>query len=226
MRARVGGAIASLVMGAFAVVGAVDDFSTAPVFAEPRGHVHASSIVETPSGALLVAWYENGDPTGTGPFESQDMDKRQDVRISAARRAAGSTRWSAPFTLADTADLPDNNPALAVDVAGRLWLVHATLIGVPEKAWGSALTRALVSTDYDRDSTPRWDAAHTIVPKPPGFTSAIARAAEAVRYRSALSCYPVGRVEPLASVRNRAPRDCRFYRGWLSHLAARTTTRQ
>jgi predicted neuraminidase len=181
MRARVSGSIAALVLGVWAVVGAAEDFTTGSVFTEARGHVHASSIVETPSGALLVAWYENGDPAGPGPFEGQDMDKRQDVRISAARRAGASDRWSRPFTLADTADLPDNNPALGIDGAGRLWLVHATLIGVPEKAWGSALTRALVSTDYDRDGTPRWDASHTIVPKPPGFTSAIARAAEAVR---------------------------------------------
>ena len=150
------------------------------IFTGDRGHVHASSIVEAPSGALIVAWYENGDPHGAGPFEGQDMDKRQDVRISASRRAAGGT-WSAPFVLADTQDLPDNNPALGVDGRGRLWLVHATLIGVPEQAWGSALTRALVSSDYDRDATPRWDAAHTIVPKPPHFLSDVARAAEAVR---------------------------------------------
>ena len=41
-----------------------------------------------------------------------------------------------------------------------------------------------------------------------------------------LSCYPVGRVEPLASVRDRGPRDCRFTRGWLSHRATRAATRQ
>lgn len=171
----------ALASGVWAAVDAADDFVSVAVFTDARGHVHASSIVETPSGALLVAWYENGDPTGTGPFEGQDMDKRQDVRISAARRATASSSWSRPFTLADTTDLPDNNPALGIDAAGHLWLVHATLIGVPEKAWGSALTRALVSTDYDRDGTPRWDASHTIVPKPAGFTSAIARAAEAIR---------------------------------------------
>lgn len=179
MRAAV--AALALASGVWAAVGAADDFVSVAVFTEARGHVHASSIVETPSGALLVAWYENGDPAGAGPFEGQDMDKRQDVRISAARRATASGSWSRPFTLADTTDLPDNNPALGIDGAGRLWLVHATLIGVPEKAWGSALTRALVSTDYERDATPRWDAAHTIVPKPAGFTSAVARAAEAVR---------------------------------------------
>ena len=181
MRRRVLLSVAALIVGAWAGTDAAEDFTTAPVFTEARGHVHASSIVETPAGALLVAWYENGEPTGTGPFEGQDMDKRQDVRISGARRAAGATAWSRPYVLADTVDLPDNNPALGIDAAGRLWLLHATLLGVPEKAWGSALTRALVSTDYDRDGTPRWDASHTIVPKPPGFTSDVARAAEAVR---------------------------------------------
>jgi predicted neuraminidase len=181
MRRRILLSVAALIVGAWAGMDAAEDFTTAAVFTDARGHVHASSIVETPAGALLVAWYENGDPTGTGPFEGQDMDKRQDVRISGARRAAGSGTWSRPYVLADTVDLPDNNPALGIDAAGRLWLLHATLLGVPEKAWGSALTRALVSSDYERDGTPRWDASHTIVPKPPGFTSDVARAAEAVR---------------------------------------------
>lgn len=173
--------LAALVLCAWAGTDAAEDFTTAAIFTDARGHVHASSIVETPAGALLAAWYENGTPDGPGPFEGQDMDKRQDVRISGARRAAGSAQWSRPFTLADTIDLPDNNPALGVDAAGRLWLVHATLLGVPEKAWGSALTRALVSSDYERDGAPKWEASHTIVPKPPRFTSDVARAAEAVR---------------------------------------------
>ena len=160
---------------------AQDGLRSASVFTGDRGHVHASSIVETPSGALMVAWYENGQPKGVGPFEGQDLDKRKDVRISGARLAPGGTAWSTPFLLADTQDLPDNNPALGVDRRGHLWLVHATLIGVPEHAWGSALTRALVSSDYERDATPRWDAAHTIVPKPPSLLSDVARVAESVR---------------------------------------------
>src|SRR5690606_12563253 len=53
------------------------DFTSDVVFTGDRGHVHASSIVETPSGALLAVWYENGDPTGAGPFEGQDLDKRE-----------------------------------------------------------------------------------------------------------------------------------------------------
>lgn len=174
-------AAASVLAAGLVQAGAADDaFRSESVFTGNRGHVHASSVVETPSGSLIVAWYENGDPQGTGPFEGQDMDKRQDVRISASRRSAGGA-WSAPFVLADTQDLPDNNPALGIDARGRLWLVHATLIGVPEQAWGSALTRALVSSDYERDTTPRWDASHTIVPRPPHFLSDVARAAETVR---------------------------------------------
>ena len=134
--------VALLVLVSRTAAPAQDALTSEHVFTDDRGHVHASSIVETPSGALLVAWYENGDPHGNGPFEGQDADKRQDVRIGASRRAPGATTWGRPFVLADTALLPDNNPALGIDRSGRLWLVHATLIGVPEKAWGSALTRA------------------------------------------------------------------------------------
>lgn len=173
--------VAVLAAGWIAAGTAQDAFLSRQVFEGGRGHVHASSVVEAPSGALIVAWYENGAPDGRGPFEGQDLDKRQDVRISGARLAPGAAAWSAPYLLADTQDLPDNNPALAVDARGRLWLVHATLLGVPEQAWGSALTRALVSTEYDRDATPRWDASHTIVPKPPRFLQGVAEAAEQVR---------------------------------------------
>lgn len=158
-----------------------EDVESSVVFADDRGHVHASSIVETPSGALYTAWYENGDPHGSGPFEGQDLDKREDVRIAGARKAAGAESWSQPFVLADTAGFPDNNPALAIDRNGKLWLVHATLIGVPDEAWGSALTRALVSSDYDRDGPPRWEQAHTILPRPPGLMATVAQAADRLR---------------------------------------------
>jgi len=152
------------------------------VFSSDRGHVHASSIVETPSGGLYVAWYENGDPTNTGPFEGQDLDKREDVRVAGARRAAGATAWSEPVVLADTAGFPDNNPALAVDAGGRLWLVFATLVGVPDGAWGTALPQARVSSDYDRDGAPRWDDAHVLLPRPPGLMAAVAQGAERLRF--------------------------------------------
>lgn len=158
------------------------EFTSGAVFTGNRGHVHASSIVETPSGGLLVVWYENGDPTGTGPFEGQDLDKREDVRVTGARRAPGAAVWSAPVPFVDTTGVPDNNPALSIDRAGRLWLVHATLIGVPDEAWGSALPQARVSTDYDREGVPRWDQTHLLLPRPAGLMPAVARAAEQLRF--------------------------------------------
>jgi len=158
------------------------EFTSSAVFTGDRGHVHASSIIETPSGALLVVWYENGDPTGTGPFEGQDLDKREDVRVAGARKASGTAVWSAPVPFVDTTGVPDNNPALSIDRAGRLWLVHATLIGVPDEAWGSALPQARVSTDYDREGAPRWDQTHLLVPRPPGLMPTVARAAEQLRF--------------------------------------------
>lgn len=152
------------------------------IFRASRGHVHASTLVETPSGGLYAAWYENGDPDGSGPFEGRDLDKREDVRIAGARRAPGASGWGEPMVLVDTAGFPDNNPALAIDASDRLWLVHATLIGVPDEAWGSALPQARVSSDYDREGPPRWDAAHLLLPRPPGLMAAVAQAAERVRF--------------------------------------------
>lgn len=183
-RAHVLGLVMVLAVATHVLTGAqsAPDLSSEVLFTANRGHVHASSLVETPSGALLAAWYENAEPDGTGPFEGQDLDKRDDVRVSGARKAAGATTWSTPFTLVDTAGFPDNNPALAIDREQRLWLVHATLIGVPDEAWGSALTQARVSTDYDRDGAPRWDQAHLLVPRPPGLMAAVAQTAEQMRF--------------------------------------------
>jgi hypothetical protein len=158
------------------------DFTSEVVFTGDRGHVHASSIVETASGALIAVWYENGDPAGSGPFEGQDLDKREDVRVSGARKAPGAATWSAPLPFVDTAGFPDNNPALSIDRAGRLWLVHATLVGVPDEAWGSALPQARVSSDYDRDGAPRWDQTHLLLPRPPGLLPVVAGAAEQLRF--------------------------------------------
>jgi predicted neuraminidase len=181
---------AALVLAAGAIVagqgqgqsGAASGLEADVVFTSDRGHVHASSIVETPSGALYVAWYENADPAEDGPFEGRDRDKREDVRIAGARRAAGARSWSEPVILADTAGFPDNNPALAIDAGNRLWLVFATLVGVPDGAWGTALPQARVSSDYDRDGAPRWDDAHVLLPRPPGLMATVAQAAERLRY--------------------------------------------
>lgn len=53
------------------------------IFAGDRGHVHASSIVETPNGSLLAVWYENGPTNPAYYYRGGDADKSDDVRIAA-----------------------------------------------------------------------------------------------------------------------------------------------
>ena len=60
------------------------------IFAGDRGHVHASSVVETPNGSLLAVWYENGPANEAYYFRGGDEDKADDVRIAGARLRAGS----------------------------------------------------------------------------------------------------------------------------------------
>jgi predicted neuraminidase len=146
------------------------------VFAGDRGHVHASSVVETPKGSLLAVWYENGPPNAGYYFRGGDQDKSDDVRIAGARLPHGGVAWDAPFVISDTFGLSDNNPALGIDAQKRLWLVHATLIAVPVRTWGSAILQYRVSSDYESAGAPRWDRSSILVPKPDGLDEAVARA--------------------------------------------------
>lgn len=154
------------------------------VFAGDRGHVHASSVVETPGGSMLAVWYENGPPNQAYYFRGGDEDKSDDVRIAGARLRAGAASWDAPFVISDTFGVSDNNPALGIDAQKRLWLVHATLLAVPARTWGSALLQYRVSSDYEGAGAPRWDRSSVLVPKPDGIDELIARAADDVRRQS------------------------------------------
>lgn len=154
------------------------------IFTGDRGHVHASSVVETPSGSLLAVWYENGPPNDAYYFRGGDEDKSDDVRIAGARLRQGGTAWDAPFVISDTFGVSDNNPALGIDAQQRLWLVHATLLAVPARTWGSALLQYKVSTDYESGGPPRWDRSSILVPKPEGLDEIIARAADDARRSS------------------------------------------
>ena len=167
------------------------------IFTSDRGHVHASSIVETPNGSLLAVWYENGPKNDAYYFRGGDEDKSDDVRIAAARLQRGSTGWGEPFVISDTFGVSDNNPALGIDAQQRLWLVHPTLLAVPVRTWGSALLQYKVSSDYERDGPPRWERSGILVPKPEGLDEVVARAADDVRRRS-------GRQNPQGVERARA----------------------
>src|SRR2546430_4768988 len=72
-------------------------------------HNHASCIVETPKGDLLVCWFH-----GSGERTADD------VKIEGARLRKGKRKWSARFTMADTPALPDGNPCMFIDPRGRL----------------------------------------------------------------------------------------------------------
>jgi len=154
------------------------------IFAGDRGHVHASSVVETPNGSLLAVWYENGPASEAYYFRGGDEDKADDVRIAGARLRAGSASWDSPFVISDTFGVSDNNPALGIDPQKRLWLVHATLLAVPARAWGSALVQYKVATDYEGAGAPRWDRSSVLVPKPDGIDELIAKAADDARRRT------------------------------------------
>lgn len=133
-----------------------------------RGHVHASCIVAGPNGDLRVAWYENG-PALPPPYFSEQKDKSDDVRIGGSHKAARSETWESPFVMADTFGVSDNNPCMVVDSEQRLWLFHATLLAVPKSAWGSALIRYHVSSNYENPGPPIWDQENLLVVHPPDF---------------------------------------------------------
>ena len=154
------------------------------VFTGDRGHVHASSVVETPNGSLLAVWYENGPASEHYYFQGGDEDKADDVRIGGARLPRDAAAWDAPFVMADTYGVSDNNPALVVDTQNRLWLVHATLIAVPARTWGSALLQFKVSADYEAAGPPRWQRSGVLIPKPEGLDETVAAAADDLRRRA------------------------------------------
>lgn len=106
-------------------------------------HNHGSSIVQAPNGDWLACWFH-----GTGERTADD------VIIQGARRRAGETSWSAPFTMADTPNLPDCNPVLFIDPRGVLWLFWIT---VQDNQWGGSLLKFRTSHAYSADGPPVWD---------------------------------------------------------------------
>ena len=149
-------------------------FESAFIFEPDRdahGHVHASCIVECPNGDLRAVWYENGHPLPP-PYFSEEKDKSDDVRIGGSRKPGGGGVWEAPFVAADTFGVSDNNPCMVIDRDKRLWLFHAVLLGVPSIAWGSALIRYHVSSEYESPGPPTWDSENLLIVHPVGFEEA------------------------------------------------------
>jgi len=137
------------------------------IFPLETWHNHASCVVETLKGGLLVCWFH-----GSGERTADD------VVIEGARLPKGSRQWSAKFVMADTPTLPDGNPCMLVDSTGRLWLWYTTIMA---NTWESALLKVRTSRDYSREGPPRWDTSEVLHVKPgPEFETEIERCAPAL----------------------------------------------
>jgi predicted neuraminidase len=88
----------------------------------PCSSAHASTIVETPSGRLLAAWF-GGSAEG-----------RPDVRIWRALKQPGEP-WDPPVPMTDTLHMPTWNPVLFQD-RGRTWLFFK--VGPSPREWVGA----------------------------------------------------------------------------------------
>jgi predicted neuraminidase len=119
-------------------------------------HVHSSSVVELPDGALLAAWFQ-----GSGECSADD------VRIMGARKPVGMAKWSEPFLLADTPGHPDCNPVLWIDKENRLWLFWSAILS---NDWDSSLVKYRISTNYmATNGPPKWDWQDNLHLKPADF---------------------------------------------------------
>ena len=139
----------------FAVVAAEPFHNAELIFPQNPKHNHGSSIVETPDGDLLACWFH-----GSGERTCDD------VMVQGARKRKGEDKWSEPFVMADTPDLPDCNPVLFMDPRGTLWLIWIT---VQDNEWGGSLLKYRTSTQYKEDGPPRWDWQDVIHCRPKNF---------------------------------------------------------
>ncbi|GMW02366.1 MAG: hypothetical protein AMXMBFR84_35020 [Candidatus Hydrogenedentota bacterium] len=113
------------------------------IFPHESWHNHSSSMVETPQGDFIAAW-----------FHGSGERKEDDVVVMGSRLRKGESAWSEPFLMADSQDLPDCNPVLFMDPQGKLWLFW---VAIQNNEWGGALLKYRTSTDYQDDGAPKWE---------------------------------------------------------------------
>ncbi len=136
------------------------------VFPPEEMHNHSSSIVETPEGNLLVAWFH-------GRGEKTD----DTLVISGARKRKGEDAWSEPFVMADNQDLPDQNSVLYIDPDGRLYLWWISSLANTRETY---LLKYRTSTDYEGDGPPKWEWNDTILCRPKNLEAVMDRMAAGV----------------------------------------------
>jgi len=109
-------------------------FESHPIFKPIASHpsCHCATIIETPAGDLLAAWY-------AGAYE-----RARDQAIFWSRLARGASNWSVPEILVDTPDRADGQPLFFYDTEGRLWFLWVTIEG---EGWTEASIKYQVSGD-------------------------------------------------------------------------------
>jgi predicted neuraminidase len=122
------------------------------IFAPQAKHVHSSSIVNLPNGDFLTVWFY-----GSGERTSDD------VQLMGARLRKGETKWSEPFQMADTPNIPDCNPVLFLNQDKKLFLVW---IAVQANRWEQSILRYKTTTDYLKPGAPNWTWQDNILLKP------------------------------------------------------------
>ncbi|MGN6491811.1 MAG: sialidase family protein [Agriterribacter sp.] len=122
------------------------------LFTPQEKHVHGSTLVALPNGDYLAAWFY-----GSGEKSADD------VKIMGARLRKGEKKWSDPFEMADTPGLPDCNPVLFLNNAGKLFLVW---IAVQSNRWEQSILRTRTSTNFLNAGAPVWSWQDNILLKP------------------------------------------------------------
>ncbi len=122
------------------------------IFPSQAKHVHGSSLVALPNGDFLAVWfYGSGERTA------------DDVQLMGARLKKGETKWSEPFQMADTPNIPDCNPVLFLNQDQKLFLVW---IAVLANKWEQSILRFKTSLDYLNPGAPNWSWQDNILLKP------------------------------------------------------------
>jgi predicted neuraminidase len=78
------------------------------------GDSHAATLVETPAGDLLCAWFN-------GPGEGEP-----ETNIVLSRLPAGSDTWTVPSPISSDPEHSEQNPLLFVAPSGEIWLLHTS----------------------------------------------------------------------------------------------------
>jgi predicted neuraminidase len=120
------------------------------IFPLEKWHNHSSSVVELPSGDLLVCWFH-----GSGERTADD------VLIRGARWNHATGKWTEPFLMADAPGFPETNPVLFLDSRQRLFFFWPLIIA---HQWETALMKYRISTDYQQpDGPPKWEFQDNII---------------------------------------------------------------